>query len=270
MFQFPRSAVFAVPVAAVLMAGFLMPASAQSAPDPDPQIRAGGLNRTRANRSETLRGTVARVYGARSFDLRADSGRTYRVEMPFSVGLQSGTDVRVRGDLNGSTFYARTVTVGDFGDRDENYGGGTTNDHALDIEGRVTRINGTSDLEIRSDSGTTYRVITNSRIDNAIRVGDRVQTSGDYDGQFVRAGAVRAIDNSAPNGGYGILVDFPATIESIDLYREEATVLANNGSIYTLRASRTILNDFRVGQRVRVRGNWAYQRVEVSELTRGY
>ena len=281
----------ALSLATLLSVGIWSPVRA--APDPNPPIR-----RDNNRRGDVLRGTVDRVFSARSFDLRANDGRIYRVNMRVSVGLEARSEVRVRGDLRGSTFDARTVTVGDFSDNryDDDYNGGYNNGNNdynnggynnggdngqyqgqnVTLRGRITRVYSRTDIEVRDDDdGRTYRVRTDRALDYSIREGDRIETTGTLNGTDIRANSAVAIDGSVGNNGnYGNngndanFVNFSGPILSIDLNREEATVRAGNGYTYTIRARRSQLDDFRVGQRVRVQGNWANNRVEVTQLTR--
>ena len=279
----------ALSLATLLSVGVWSPI--QAAPDPNPPIR-GNADRNRPgqnNRGDVLRGTVDRVFSARSFDLRANDGRIYRVNMRFSVGLEARSDVRVRGDLRGSNFDARTVTVGDFSDNryddDYNYNDGYNNGdynnggqyqgQNVTLRGRVTRVYSRNDIEVRDDDdGRIYRVRTDRALDNSIREGDRIETMGTLDGTNIRANS--AVEIGANDGNFGnngdngdaSFVSFSGPIERLDLNREEATVRAGNGYVYTIRARRAQLDDFRVGQRVRVQGNWINQRVEVTQITR--
>lgn len=294
----------ALSLATLLSVGIWSPT--QAAPDPNPPIR-GEADRNRAGqntRADVLRGTVDRVYSARSFDLRADDGRTYRVNMRFAVGLEPRSNVRVRGDLNGSTFDARTVTVGDFRDDrynddryDDNYnngdygnnggynngGNGNNNNgqyqgQTVTLRGRVTRFYSRTDIEVRDDDdGRIYRVQTDRALDYSIREGDRIEARGVLNGTTIRANSAVEIGgnsgnagNNGNNGNNGdaTLVNFSGPIESIDLNREEARVRAGNGYTYTISARRSQLDNFRVGQRVRVQGKWINQRVEVTQITR--
>lgn len=276
----------------------------QAAPDPNPPIR-GDIDRNRAgqnNRADVLRGTVARVFSSRSFDLRADDGRTYRVNMRFALGLEARSNVRVRGDLRGSNFDARTVTVGDFRDDryndddryDDNYGnggntnnggynnnGGNTNNgqyqgQSVILRGRVTRVISRTDVEVRDDDdGRVYRVQSDRPFNYTVREGDRIEARGTLNGNTIRADSTTGIGtNDGNNGNIGgnqggaTFVNFSGPIESIDLGREEARVRAGNNYVYTIRARRSQLDDFRVGQRVRVQGNWVNQRVEVTQISR--
>ena len=298
-------------LAAALAAGLWMPAHAQSAPDPNPPLGYSTNNRARGN---ALAGTITRVYSARSLDLRADDGRVYRVNLPVAIGLQAGTTVRVRGELRGSTFTARTVTIGDLNDRDDNgYNNGNNNGNGgynnsgdgydngnggynnggydngnggynngnggypdnnyngqqVVLRGRVTRIFSRVDFEVRDDDdGRVYRVKTDESLAREIGVGDSVETRGALNGTTIRAQFATA------QGTFGnpndVAVDFPARIETIDLYNEEASVRGDNGRIYRIHLRRARLDDFRVGQRVRVKGVNAAGRVEVSDLTRVY
>lgn len=316
-------------LSALLSVGILAPAFA--APDPNPPTRSQGSDRAR--RGDTLRGTVERVYSARSFDLRANDGRTYRVNMRVSVGLQTQTNVRVVGDLNGSTFEARLVTVGEFNNdsTDDGYGsygnngsynnggdgygnnpggysngdynnpggynngdgynpGGNNNPggynpggnnpsdyqgQSVTLRGRVTRFISRTDFEVRDDDdGRVYRVRTNDDLPYSVREGDRIEARGELNGTTIRANSAVEIDGSVvntgnpDNNGAGTYVSFTGPIISLDLNREEARVRAGNGYTYTIRARRSTLDNFRVGQTVRVQGNWLNERVETTSLTR--
>ena len=314
----------ALSLATLLSVGIWSPT--QAAPDPNPPI-GGGLDRragqNNSNRADVLRGTVDRVFSARSFDLRADDGRIYRVNMRFALGLEARSNVRVRGDLNGSTFDARTVTVGEFKDdrynddpyNDNNggdYGNGGYNNNGngghnnngnggynnngnggynnngdynnngnngqyqgqtVTLRGQVTRVFSRTDIEVRDDDdGRIYRVQSDKPFNSVVREGDRIEVRGELNGNTIRADSSSGI--GADNGNYGgnnndaNFVTFSGPIESIDLNREEATVRAGNGYVYTIRASRSQLDDYRVGQRVRVQGNWINQRVEVTQISR--
>ena len=291
----------ALGLVSLLSAGIWAPAFA--APDPNPPIRsqADRNRRPNARRGDVLRGTVARVYNAHSFDLRADDGRTYRVNMRFALGLQAQSEVRVVGDLNGSTLEARLVTVGDFGnDRNDdgyNDGGYDNNDNGDDnpppasdyqgqqvtLTGRITRITSRTDFEVRDDDdGTIYRVRTDDALPYSVRQGDRIEARGELNGNTVTANSAVGIgDNYNNNGGQtddvptgggqtdgATYVNFSGPILSIDSNREEARVRAGNGYTYTLSVRRSTLDNFRVGQRVRVQGNWINERVEVTSLAR--
>ncbi len=295
----PARAISALGLSAMLSVGILAPAMA--APDPNPPIRSGSNDRNR--RGDVLRGTVDRVSNANSFDLRAKDGRTYRVNMRVPLGLQKNSEVRVVGDLRGSTFEARLVTVGDFtNDRyDDGYGDNNNGDYnngsynngngnynngngnynppsnyqgqQVTLTGRVTRITSRTDFEVRDDDdGTIYRVRTDNSLPNSIREGDRVEARGELNGNIIRANSVVEVgddyngNNNQNNGGS--YVSFSGPILSIDLNREEARVRAGNGYTYTIRAPRTQLDDFRVNQRVRVEGNWINERVETTSLKR--
>ena len=302
----------ALSLATLLSVGIWSPT--QAAPDPNPPI-GGGLDRragqSNPNRADVLRGTVDRVFSARSFDLRADDGRIYRVNMRFALGLETRSNVRVRGDLNGSTFDARTVTVGEFKDDrynddpyNDNYnngsngnGGGSYDNggynngnggynnngnggqyqgQTVTLRGRVTRVFSRTDIEVRDDDdGRVYRVQSDRAFNYNVREGDRVETRGVLNGNTIRADSSSGLGaNNGDNGNYSgntgnaNFVNFSGPIERIDLNREEATVRAGNGYVYTIRAPRTQLDDYRVGQRVRVQGNWLNQRVEVTQLSR--
>ncbi len=287
----------ALSLTALTSAGIWSPM--QAAPDPNPPL-GGGIDRragqNNPNRADVLRGTVDRVFSARSFDLRADDGRTYRVNMQFALGLEARSQVRVRGDLRGSNFEGRSVTVGDFRDDrysddryDDNYGGyggygnggygnnGNANNgqyqgQTVTLRGRVTRVFSRTDIEVRDDDdGRVYRVQSDRAFNYNVREGDRVETRGVLNGNTIRADSSSGL--GANNGNYGDnrganFVSFSGPIERLDLGREEATVRAGNGYLYTIRARRSQLDDFRVGQRVRVQGNWINQRVEVTQLSR--
>ena len=309
----------ALSLATLLSVGIWSPT--QAAPDLVPPVR-GEVDRNRRNdrvRGDTLRGTVDRVYSARSFDLRTNEGRIYRVNIRVSVGLETRTNVRVMGDLNGSTFDARAITVGDFGDdryddgynnggygnnggtgNNDGYGnnGGTGNNGATGnndgygnnggtnngqyqgqnvvLRGRVVRFISRTDIEVRDDDdGRIYRVQTNRAVPYSIREGDRIEARGELNGNTIRAeltsetgGSVGNNGNNGNNRGDAVFVNFSGPILSLDLNREEASVRADNGYTYTLRARRATLDNFRVGQRVRVQGNWINERVEVTQLTR--
>ena len=287
----------ALSLATLLSAGIWSPM--QAAPDPNPPIR-GEANRNRpgqSNRADVLRGTVDRVFSARSFDLRADDGRIYRVNMQFALGLEARSNVRVRGDLRGSNFDARTVTVGDFRDdrynddryddapndggynggyNDGNYNndgynnGGQYQGQNVTLRGRVTRVYSRTDIEVRDDDdGRVYRVQSDRPFNYTVREGDRVEARGTLNGNVIRADSSSGIGaDNGDNRGDTNFVNFSGPIESIDLNREEARVRAGNGYIYTIRARRSQLDDYRVGQRVRVQGNWIDQRVEVTQISR--
>ena len=281
----------ALGLSALMSAGVWAPAFA--APDPNPPVRsqADRNRRPNARRGDVLRGTVERVYNSRSFDLRADDGRTYRVNMRVPLGLQTQSEVRVVGDLNGSNFEARLVTVGDFAydrnddDYNDNYeddddynNGGTVappdyQGQPVTLTGRITRILSRTDFEVRDDDdGTIYRVRTDNALPNSIRQGDRIEARGELDGNTIRADSTVEIgDDNNNNGGQNngaTYVNFSGPILSIDLNREEARVRAGNGYTYTISARRSTLDDYRVGQRVRVQGDWLNERVEVTSLTR--
>lgn len=323
-FTLARPARFApaLGLSALLSVGILAPAFA--APNPNPPARSQSANRAR--RGDVLRGTVARVYNANSFDLRAGDGRTYRVNMRVPLGLQKQSEVRVVGDLRGSTFEARLVTVGDFGnDRtgdgysdsndyndnsgynnpgdynpgnnnggynnpgdynngNNNPGGNNPSDYqgqSVTLRGRVTRFISRTDFEVRDDDdGRIYRVRTNDNLPFSVREGDRIEARGELNGTTIRANSAVEIDGSVgntgnpdnpdnpDNNGAGTYVSFTGPIISLDLNREEARVRAGNGYTYTIRARRSTLGNFRVGQTVRVQGNWVNQRVETTSLTR--
>ncbi len=285
----------ALGLATLLSVGLWSPM--QAAPDPNPPIRGGADRRPGQNkRADVLRGTVDRVFSARSFDLRADDGRIYRVNMRFAVGLEARSNVRVRGDLNGSNFDARTVTVSEFrddrynddrddnyndddydnGDYDDNGNGGQYQGQSVTLRGRVTRVISRTDIEVRDDDdGRIYRVQSDRPFNYTVREGDRIEARGELNGNTIRADSSSGIgaDNGNTgdyddNDGGANFVNFSGPIESIDLNREEARVRAGNGYVYTIRAPRSQLDDFRIGQRVRVQGNWTNQRVEVTRLTR--
>ena len=293
-------------VTTLLSAGVWAPA--QNLPSPAPPVRGefdrrGDARRDDFRRGDALRGTVARAYGARSFDLRTDDGRIYRVNTRFGLGLEIGTPVRVMGDLNGQTFDARAITVGDFGpDRDDRYNDGYNNNGGYDnggygnggydpgapnyqgqsviLRGRVLRVLSRTDIEVRDDDdGRVYRVRLDRALDGGVREGDRIEARGELNGTTIRADFVTpiggAVGGGVGGGGYvpdtrndATFVNFSGPILSIDLNREEARVRAGNGYTYTLRARRATLNNFRVGQTVRVQGNWINQVVEVTQLTR--
>ena len=277
MSRFPVSArLAALPLAAVLAAGLWAPA--QAAPDPNPPTGYDRADRARRPHNDLLRGTIVRVFSARTFDLRNREGRTYRVNLPFSVGLQSGLGVRVRGDLQGSTFEARVLSLGDFDDRDEygdnngpGYGNGSDPGYgtgngsgygrSVVLTGRVTRLYSRTEFDVRDDDdGTIYRVSTRDALDSSVRVGDRIQARGDLNGSSIRADYASEIGGTGGNTGgddrFGKAVDFPATLQSVLLNLGEATVRADNGSYYRVKADRNRLDDFRLGQRVRVRGTY--------------
>ena len=227
----------ALGLSALLSVGILAPAIA--APDPNPPIRSGNLDRNR--RGDMLRGTVERVYNANSFDLRAKDGRTYRVNMRVPLGLQKQSEVRVVGDLRGSTFEARLVTVGDFGNDhyDDGYGdynnndgynnGGYSNDggnyngggynnggnynnngnnppsdyqgQQVTLTGRVTRFYSRSDFDVRDDDdGTIYRVRSDNSLPNSVREGDRIEARGELNGNTIRANSAVEIGDNTNNG----------------------------------------------------------------------
>ena len=278
------------------------PLQVQAAPDPNPPVPAGDLDRSQRGQSynrDVLRGTITRVYGARSFDLRADDSRVYRVNLPFSVGLQADTQARISGELRGSTFEARRITLGDFSDErnnrpddryddryDDGYGtgnggyyGGADNGGApnyqgqnVTLTGRVTRVLNRNEIEVRDDDdGRIYRVRTDTTLDNSVREGDRIEARGELNGTTIRATSAVAIGdygNGNPGRNDATFVNFSGPLLSIDLGREEARVRAGNGYTYTIRARRATLDNFRVGERVRVQGDWLNQRVEVTSLTR--
>lgn len=295
----PARLVSSLGLSALLSVGTLAPAFA--APDPNPPIYSQGNNRNQSGnrRGDVLRGTVERVYNANSFDLRAKDGRTYRVNMRVPLGLQKQSDVRVVGDLSGSTFEARLVTVGDFAydnyndnsydnggynnNGNENNGNGNYNPpgnyqgQQVTLTGRVTRFYSRTDFEVRDDDdGTIYRVRTDNAVPNSIREGDRIEARGELNGNSIRANSAVAVDNNYngnnQNNGTqnndGNYVSFSGPILSIDLNREEARVRAGNGYTYTISARRSTLDNFRVNQRVRVEGSWVNERVETTVLTR--
>lgn len=277
-------------LATLLSVGIWSPS--QAAPNPNPPVRGEvGRNRRGPNRGDVLRGTVDRVFSARSFDLRSDDGRIYRVNLRFSVGLEARSNVRVVGDLNGSTFDARVLTIGDFGnDRYDDYNNGGYDNGGYDngntngqyqgqnvvLRGSIVRILNRNEVEVRDeDDGRIYRVRTDRALDYSLRQGDRIEARGELNGNVIRADSTTEIGGNTDNeDGYGndrndaVYVNFSGPLLSIDSNREEARVRADNGYTYTLRARRSVLDNFRVGQRVRVQGNWANERVEVTQLTR--
>ena len=311
----------ALSLAAFLAAGLWAP-RAQAIPDPNPPLRsgngAGDVDRARrgdrpnsdalrgdalrgdALRGDALRGTVARALGPRSFDLRSNDGHIYRVNTRVAIGLEAGTAVRVMGDLNGSTFDARLITVGDFGsDRpgdvydapsnDGNYGNGNYGDgnynggydsgapddngQTVTLTGRIVAFYSRTEFDVRDDDdGRVYRVRTRTALPNSVRVGDRTQTRGQLNGNSIRAEFSREFDGTigdpVGNPNAGVFVNFSGPITSIDSNRGEARVRAGNGYTYTLRARPAELDRFRTGQTVRVQGNWLNERVEVTQLTR--
>ena len=85
----PARAISALGLSAMLSVGILAPAFA--APDPNPPIYSQSNDRNQSGnrfRGDVLRGTVDRVSNANSFDLRAQDGRIYRVNMRVPLGCK--------------------------------------------------------------------------------------------------------------------------------------------------------------------------------------
>lgn len=293
MSHFSPKNLVALSVATVLAAGLWMPAQVEAAPDPNPPAGYGTQDRNRRADRDVLRGTVERVESARRFDLRARDGRTYRVNLPFSLGLQSGLKVRVSGDLRGSTFDARMIAISnddsydddDYGNSNSgngNYGNGNGGNgnygnnngnyqgQSVILRGQVTRIISRTDFEVRDDDdGKIYRVTTQRALDYSVRVGSRIETRGVLNGN--RISSDYASENGVNNDNdYGKSVDFPATVQSLLLNIGEATVRADNGYTYRVKASRSLLDGLRVGQRVQVRGTYRDNVVQANTLSRIY
>ena len=134
-----------------------------------------------SNRSRTLTGTVVRDLGGDRFELRADNGRTYRVNVgrydePRS--LDRGDRVRLTGYLqNDNQFNARNIEfLRDT--RSTGYRNGSGYGQRT-LTGVVTRDLGGDEFEIRATNGRTYRVNV-GRYDEprSLDRGDRVRVTG--------------------------------------------------------------------------------------------
>ena len=270
----------ALSFATLLGVGIWSPSQAQVMLAPNMSM-AGDADRDNRNMymvNDTLSGTVERVLSANSFDLRANDGYVYRVNLPVSVGLVTRTNVRVTGALNGSMFDARTILINYDGANSYNYPPNADNYNSYQrqnviLHGRVVRFSNRSDIDVRDeDDGHVYRVITDRPLSNSIGEGARVEARGYLDGNTIRVDSANGVAEPAVNNGYmdkpttGIPVTFSGPLLDVDLYRQTARVRAGNGSTYTLLVPRSALAEFRVGQRVRVQGNWLNERVEVTRI----
>jgi uncharacterized protein YdeI (BOF family) len=179
---------------ALIVAPLLIAGSAQA--DPPMQAPAYGYYRDRPDdrNNSRLSGVVTSVRGNDRFDLRADDGRTYRVDVDRGQtprDLSNGDRVTVYGRVNGSTIQAANVRVED---NTSNYG------RRITLDGVVTNDLRGDQFEFRADNGQVYFVnMERGREPARLSRNDRVTVSGTVRGNTIQADNVRILSNNNNN-----------------------------------------------------------------------
>lgn len=223
----------------------------------------GGYNN---GATRTINGVVTRDLSGRRFEIRADNGRRYVVNSsrPEPVRLTVGDRVQLQGrfdDRDRTAFFADNVRITRDDDRDNTGQGSQVN-----FKGTVVSIQGNTRLIVRGDNNRTYTVDTNSGLDSRISTGDRVQISGYGQSRDVTNATVSLLRDNGSGSSYNGSVQFSGTITKIGQRRSILTVKGNNGKTYLVSGAN--INDFRVGQRVRVVGTANNGVVAATSVTR--
>ncbi len=161
----------------------------------DDNVRGNQGRETRVN----FQGEVVQVESPTSFRVRATDGRVFAVRTVGALGrrISRGDVVRVQGRFDGSFVRANNEDVdllrndntynggynnGGYNNGGYNNGGynngGYNNGARVSFRGRVTRLLGGNEIEVRSDNGQTFRVRVPQAIVGYSRVGDQVQVQG--------------------------------------------------------------------------------------------
>ena len=203
----------------------------------------------------TIRGVVTRdLPNARRFEIRTDSGAliTIRSTLNQPAGLRVGNRVELRGQYSGKFFDASNVAVLD------NNQGQTT------IAGTVVSILNNRRLTLRGVGGRVYTVHVPGGITSTIQPGVSVRATGHLSGNVLqRATLTYTGGGLLPLPGQNI--DWSATVVSRNIARDSLVVRWNNRN-YTVNYRRP--EDFRVGDRVRVRGVYRNGKVNASSIER--
>lgn len=200
----------------------------------------------------TVRGIVTRdLWDNDEFEIRAENGRTYRVNtrrnQPRSISR--GDRVEVIGDINGSVLRAESVRI--LSDSNGGWNGGWGN---ITLSGIVTRNLEGRRFEIRDNNGRTLQVIADSEPRNIAR-GDRVYITGRLERNVFRASTVSR--NSPFEGSVGSRVNFPGVVTSIQSSTRFA-VRGDNGRTYSVQLNQQLPKKIDVGDRIRVQGTVVY------------
>lgn len=276
--QFVRLLALSLPLAALGVS-----ASAQPIYGYDPQVDQGARYDNRPNvNGDRIRGTVARVYSGRNFDLRLPNGDIVRIKTDYYTQVRPGDRVTAVGQFKGKTLYANFVNT-----RDDRPGYGNGNNTRAEVRGEVVAVDGPRTLRVRSqDTGRVVRVQTREDLNRRISRGDLVVVRGLFDGSVVRAdyGQVRLLsddnrldgnpntgnsnygDPGYNNGNFGQSVSFPATVTSVRARGVE--VRGDNGQTYIVRLSPDQVNDLRTGDRVQVQGTTGDGFIDATQLNR--
>jgi hypothetical protein len=138
----------------------------------------------------------------------------------------------------------------------------------VDFPATVTKVISEVTIEVRGGNGRAYKVEYDSD-SKRFKVGSPIRVMGIADGLDVsNAILIERPDDSNPvsQGRFqqAVEVDFPARISGIDTKRGRAIVRGEDGNDYRLRGDD--VEDFKVGDRVQVRGVSRYGIVEVRSL----
>ncbi len=224
----------------------------------------------------SLEAVVTNARYNNDFEMRA-GGRIFTVRNLSNTPVRLGDRVIVRGSFgNSNGFNGESVRVlggnngrsNDVFDSNPFPGVGSR----VDFPATLIRVVSRREIEVRADNGRVYRV--ESRNDaNSFRIGTRLRIIGESNGLIVRnasvflgSGTGGSIFGDPNTSSASVNVDFPGRIVRIDTFRAEAVVRGDNGRDYTVRGRE--VENFQVGDRVRVRGVSRYGVVEVRDLSR--
>jgi cytochrome c-type biogenesis protein CcmE len=203
----------------------------------------------------TIRGVVTRdLWDNDEFEIRAENGRTYRVNMRRNQprNLSQGDRVEIIGDVNGNVLRAESVRI--ISDNNGGWNGGL---NSTTLSGVVTRDLEGRRFEIRDSSGRTVQVISESE-PSRLRRGDRVYLRGRWERNVFRATSVSLNDiNSGYGSTVGSRVNFPGVVTSI-ASNNRLAVRGDNGRTYNVQLNEQLPRKIDVGDRVRVQGTVIY------------
>ncbi len=144
---------------------------------------------------------------------------------------------------------------------------------SFEFDATVLRVYSVYRLDVRGDNGQSYAVSSNDDFSTKINPGDRVRvTASSTGGNAILAKKVKLIDDrvSGNNGNYGTgsSVNFGGRVDSVRADRGVVTlgVRGDNGQRYTVRYNSNAY--FRVGDRVRIVGNYSNGVVNASSVSR--
>lgn len=220
------------------------------------------LKRRDERTARTLTGRVDHVDNSQNFDLSVANRRVH-VRTASPIHLQNNAKVRVVGRYDGSLFRARSVEVLD---RNAN----ANENRRLEFSGVILERQTARQLRVRADKGQIYTVRADANFSNRITQNDRIRVTGRLTREEVRNAPVvkNARVTLLKDASDSKSVDFVGTLLRFELKRNRAQVRGDNGRLYTLRYDRSRLDDFRVGDRVRIEGEAREGLVYVSRLRR--